>query len=103
MARQVAWLLQQKRKQEAPAVEKSETSNVSVEVRFIENTEVETIKYACEVCEYTSQMEHGLNLPACRRSSLTGAVLVLWTQYRGKNQGENFVTNVVYYFVLIHT
>ena len=42
-------------------------SNVSVEARFIENTEVEaksvkTIKYTCELCEYTSQTEHCLNV-----------------------------------------
>ena len=63
-ARRAAWLLQRQKNQEAPAVE---PSDVSVETRYIENTEVEAnsvklIQYACELCEYTSQTEHGLDV-----------------------------------------
>ena len=63
-ARRAAWLLQQQKNEEAPAVE---ASDVSVETRDIENTEVESnsvksIQYACELCDYTSQTEHGLNV-----------------------------------------
>ena len=46
---------------------KHEPSDVSVETRDIKNTEVEAnsvkpIQYACELCECTSQTEHGLNV-----------------------------------------
>ena len=63
-ARRAAWLLQRQKNQAAPAVE---SSNVPLETRDIENTEVEansvkTFKYVCELCVYTSQTEHGLNV-----------------------------------------
>ena len=47
----------------APAAPRPvEPSDVSLETREVEANSVKPVQYACELCKYTSQTEHGLNV-----------------------------------------